>query len=93
MKVYISGKITGLFDYKEKFKKAEDKLINMGHAVLNPAIAPAGLKYDEYMHISYAMIDCSDCLYVLNNWKDSKGANLEIEYANKLNKLIFFEEE
>lgn len=91
MKVYISGKITGKFDYRKKFKRAENKLIKLGHSVLNPATMPIGLNYDDYMHISYAMIDCADCLYMLDNWKDSKGARLEFEYATVRNKKIFLE--
>ncbi len=75
MKIYISGKITGLFDYKEKFDEVESKLKNMGHTVLNPTILPLGLEYDEYMNLSYAMIDCADGVYMLDNWKD------KIEFA------------
>lgn len=92
MKIYISGKITGLFDYKEKFDEVESKLKNMGHTVLNPTILPLGLEYDEYMNLSYAMIDCADGVYMLDNWKDSNGAKLEIEYAKRKDKKVFYED-
>ena len=37
MKVYISGKITGDADYKQKFKTAQNILESAGFEVFNPA--------------------------------------------------------
>lgn len=91
MKVYISGGITKDFNYMEKFKNAEEKLAKMGHIVLNPTWIKAGLSYEEHMHIDLAMIDVCDALYMLPDWKDSKGANVEINYANTKHKLIIYE--
>lgn len=34
--IYISGKITGTDDYKDRFLKAEQKLRSRGFDVLNP---------------------------------------------------------
>ena len=33
-----------------------------------------------------------DCLFVLRNWKESKGARAEVAYAEMLGKEIFYEE-
>jgi hypothetical protein len=38
------------------------------------------------------MIDVCDAVYFQNNWKDSKGANMEYNYAFEQNKGIMFEE-
>lgn len=35
-KVYISGAITGVLDYADKFNKAEQELRSMGFDVFNP---------------------------------------------------------
>lgn len=96
MKVYIAGKITGNPNYKEQFKKAELELRLQGHKVLNPADTIAridGLKHEEYLHICLAMIDIADEVAFLPNWKDSKGAKMEMEYAKKANKKIMYLED
>ena len=43
MKIYISGKIAGDPDYKEKFARAAAQLERLGATVINPATAPEGL--------------------------------------------------
>lgn len=83
MNVYISGKITGDPNYKEKFQKAEENLKNYYDVVLNPAILPKGLKQIEYMRICYSMINCCDEVWFLKDWKDSTGARLEHDYAEE----------
>lgn len=91
MKVYISGAITNDFNYKEKFKQAEEKLLKMGHAVLNPTVIPPIFSHKEHMHIDYAMIDICDALYMLKDWESSKGAKVEYRYAIENKKKIYFE--
>lgn len=91
MKIYIAGKITGLKNYKEKFSKAEEKLTNEGNLCMNPSILPEGFPWDIYMPICYAMIDACDCVYMLENWIDSKGAKMELEYAKSNDKKVIYE--
>lgn len=96
MKIYLAGKITGNPNFKDDFKKAELELRLKGHKVLNPADTIAridGLKHEEYLHICLAMIDVADAVAFLPNWKDSKGAKIEMEYAKKANKKIMYLED
>ena len=93
MKVYIAGKITGNPNFKDVFKKAELALKLQGHIVLSPADTIARiqrLEHHEYLHICYAMVDVADAVALLPNWKDSKGAKIEMEYAKKANKKIMY---
>lgn len=91
MKIYIAGKITGLENFKEKFEKAHKDLIADGHIAMNPTVLPLGFEAEDYMHICYSMIDICDAIYLLDNWKTSKGANLEFDYAVKNKKIIMFQ--
>ena len=90
-KVYIAGKITGLANYKERFKEVEDWFKQRKHNVMNPAVLPDGFEYEEYMKICFAMIDACDMVCMLSNWRDSPGAIREREYATNNGKLIAYE--
>ena len=92
MKVYIAGKITGNPDYKQQFAEVEKKLREKGHTTMNPAVLPDGFDHHEYMQICFSMIDVCDAVYFLSNWRDSKGATMEYNYAFGAGKGIMFEE-
>jgi hypothetical protein len=92
LKIYIAGEINGLENFKELFQAAEDKLKSQGHLIMNPAILPIGFPYEAYMPICTSMIDQCDAVYMLSNWKDSKGAMVEHAYADATNKLIYYQD-
>lgn len=91
--VYIAGKMTGLPDLgRAKFSVAAKALREKGFPVLNPAELPDGMPGNRYMPICLAMIDAADTVYALNNWKDSPGARIEVNYAGYQGKNIVFQE-
>lgn len=90
MKLYIAGKITDNPGYKEQFAEAEKALREQGHTTMNPAVLPEGFEHHEYMKICFSMIDVCEGLYLLDNWQDSKGAKMELEYAIPKGKTIVF---
>lgn len=97
MRTYISGAITGTTDYMERFAKAEKELAEQGYSVVNPAKVNAQLpedtNYDEYMKMSFCMLDMCDAIYMLNGWEESRGANREYGYAITKDKKVIFERE
>lgn len=97
MKVYISGKITGLdpVEAKKNFIKAELRLRNQGHTVMSPKgiMDFAGFEHEDYMHVCKAMIDVCDAVYMLSNWRTSKGSREELGYAREWRKEILWEDE
>lgn len=90
-KIYIAGKITGEPDYKQKFSETEEYFKTIGYAVLNPADLPSGMSPADYMRICLAMVDTADAIYLLPNHIDSKGAEIELRYAEYIGKRILYD--
>ena len=62
--IYISGPITGISDYMERFEKAEKELIENGYSVINPAKVNAMLPEDAtWGGIYKSIIDAAVDLY------------------------------
>lgn len=84
MVVYIAGKVTGL-PYDEvvaKFSKAEAKLKAKGCEVVNPIkLCPKDMDWDKCMEICIDALENCDYIYLLPDWKDSRGARREFDYA------------
>lgn len=78
-KVYIAGKITGLdrAEVQRKFGAAEKLLRELGAIPFNPLCLPEGLDWEDYMPICLMAIQACDAVYLLDNWRDSKGAKVE----------------
>ena len=93
MKVYLSGKITGDINYKEKFSSMTDELHSYGYTVFNPAVLPDGFEYEDYMSLDLQMLSKCDAIFLLRDWKNSSGAKREYEEANRLGLKILTEED
>lgn len=94
MLYFISGAITSDPNYREKFKKAQAKLVAEGHRVLNPIWLDddiAKLTHKEYLHIDFAMIDVAEGMYMLEDWEISDGAKDEFIYGSVNGKTIRYE--
>ena len=85
MKIYISGAISNTDDYMERFAKAEKELTTNGWSVVNPAKVNAQLpedtSYEEYMKMSFCMLDMCEAIFMLKGWSKSCGSNREYWYA------------
>ena len=90
MKIYLAGKITGEENYKEKFDSRAAAMTELGNSVMNPAILPEGFEQEEYMRICFSMIDACDTVCLFPDWKESKGATREYEYARENHKHTIF---
>ena len=88
MKIYISGKITGLKpeEANRNFMEADRALREKGHKTVNPLMIAATIQdmdWKTFMGIAYAVIhdESIDAVYMLRNWKDSMGACIEWGWA------------
>ena len=95
MKIYISGKISGLpYDVVQtRFNDAESLLAEIGFEVVNPL--KNGLAVDstwnEHLCKDIAMLLPCDAIYMMDNWVDSLGASIEYDIAFRMGKDIWFE--
>ena len=95
-RIYISGKITGLHLTEAKFNffEAEKHLRLRGLTPINPFNI---VNYEEDKHWEEYMIECirvlfkCDAIFMLKNWKDSKGARIERHIAEEMGMQIMYE--
>ena len=87
---YISGPITGVEDYWERFADAENMLTENSLIPINPAGAfPEGLPYEWYMNIDLRIVDQCDALCFLDGYANSNGAGREAKRA-RMNKKEYW---
>ncbi len=91
-KIYLSGKITGDEGFAEKFKAKEEELSARGDYVFNPALHPDMFTHGQFMQIDLLALSFCDSIYLMDNWRDSKGAKMEFEQARVLGLPCEFEE-
>lgn len=94
MKVYLSGKITGLPEAQARaqFRKAQLKILQIGFEVVNPLTLDHSINdtWESYMRTDIsAMMQC-DAIYMLPGWEQSRGAKLEYNLAKELNFHFIF---
>ncbi|MGP1459155.1 MAG: DUF4406 domain-containing protein [Treponema sp.] len=91
MKIYIAGKITDNPNYKKEFFAAERALLKKGHSVMNPArLLPCKeFTYADYISVSRSMQAVCKAVLFLPNWKLSKGALDEYDFAHEAGQKVF----
>ena len=92
-KIYIAGKVSGLAyqDLIQKFGSVEETLTEQGYKVINPiAIIQEGIDWEPAMAVCLReLVDCSE-IFMLHDWKQSKGAILEHHIAKQLKLKIHY---
>jgi hypothetical protein len=95
MRIYISGRITGLSlqEVKEKFQSAQDLLEDLGFEVVNPLNNGLILNDDWRKQMICDIENLLPCnaIYLLDNWMDSVGASIEYDMALRMKMDILFE--
>ncbi|SMO48300.1 DUF4406 domain-containing protein [Solitalea koreensis] len=89
LKVYISGKMTGVADLnRSKFDQAEQLLKNEGFEPVNPHkldhSANVNESWEEFMRVDLAELLKCDAIALIDDWHDSKGAIIEFRLAQDL---------
>lgn len=90
LKIYISGSITDNPNYEQQFKQKEEELKSSGHAVINP-VKNLGFSYRDYIDMALFELSKCDVIYMLKGYEESKGALLELQYADTVGMRIIYE--
>lgn len=100
--VYIIGKYTDTttVQINRNIKKAQiagSKLAENGYCTIIPhtnfKAQELTIGYEGVMKECFELIKRSDIIYVLNNYKTSKGSKREIALAKELGKEVLYEED
>ena len=95
-KCYIAGKITDLTEqqWTTNFETAKKEVIALGY----DPVSPVELKHEhnktwnEFMREDLiAMLNCT-AVYACDNYRESKGASIEVELADRLGFQILYQE-
>lgn len=88
-KIYIAGKVTGLpkDEVIQKFAEAQKQFEAYGYEVVNPieVVNDWEMEWKEAMKLCIAALMECDAIYLLNDYKESKGALLEKQIAKAMN--------
>lgn len=92
-KIYISGAITGLENAQSFFDKAEIGLSEAGWDVVNPMKInhEHDKTWSSYMREDVKALCGCDAIFMLDNWKGSKGAKIEHDLAKVLGLDMIYE--
>lgn len=97
MLLYIAGKYSGDVDANIAQARAIAGLLwERGHAVICPHMNTAhfdddfDVTWEQYLQGDFNMIARCDGMVMVENWRDSKGAKMEYDYACLLKMPVWF---
>lgn len=95
MKIYISGKITGLPlpEARQRFEDAAVFLAEIGFDPVNPLNngLESSATWQEHMVADIRLLLDCDAIFMMDGWMESRGASIEYDIANRLNMDVWFE--
>lgn len=92
-RVFISGRVSGLREdtVRKNFSKAEKSWKNLGYDVVNPTkMCKKEWSWLRCMAVCLWNLAKCDAVYFMSNYKNSKGAQIELKVAKMLRKKLYF---
>lgn len=105
--IFISGPITAptFYQVQQNIRRAEAlavKLMKKGWAVHCPHKNSEFLQgalhkhpeedFERWMAVDFEMLSRCDAIFMMKNWRHSRGSKMEHTEAKRLEKLIYYEE-
>lgn len=85
--VYLVGPISSNLDgYQREFSIVRELVRGAGYTTVDSTFLPLGLKENDYMRISLAVLEAADTVVALKGWTHSQGAQIEWAYAQRTGK-------
>ena len=85
--VYLVGPISSNLDgYQREFSIVRELVRGAGYTTVDSTFLPLGLKENDYMRISLAVLEAADTVVALKGWTKSQGAQIEWAYAQRTGK-------
>jgi hypothetical protein len=93
-KIYISGKISGLSheECMNNFEGGIQKLRRINLFGVSPYQGDEGRTWQQYMKEDIKLMMNCEGIFMLSNWRESKGANIERNLAMHLGMRVYYEE-
>lgn len=94
-KVFISGRVSGLKPdtVRKNFSKVESKYKKLGYDVINPTkLCSRDWCWIRCMYVCLRALYQCDFVYMIPNWKKSRGARIEHWFARIWGKGIYYGE-
>ena len=92
-KIYIAGKVSGEEVHKVtmKFGKAQKELDKLGYEAVNPieVVNDWHCSWDDAMKKCIAALQQCEAVYFLPCYKESKGAQIELNFAHNNNINVY----
>lgn len=90
MRIYLSGPIRGVDDFRDRFAAAAAAVRARGHKPLNPVNNPFDRgNLREIIRWDLFLVTTADAILMLEGWKDSGGAKIELALAEYLGLEVF----
>lgn len=85
-RIYLSGAITNNPNYKKEFASSAKYFRKKGLRVINPASYPThkNWTWEDYMRRCIKLLSECTAIFMITEWKNSKGACLEHYIAEQL---------
>ena len=94
-KIYIAGKVTGEPPHKTalKFALAKRQIEKLGHEAVNPieVVGDWECPWDLAMRKCIVALMACDMIFMLDDYKNSPGAKLELSLAEALEIHVLYE--
>jgi hypothetical protein len=105
--IYVAGKYSGKDFYEIDrhiltAKLASVQLLKRGWAVITPHLNTChfelfekeiGYTHEDWLKMDFVMLERCDAIFMLENWQQSKGATMELEFAKEKGLKIYFEKD